>query len=219
MLDIGWTEILVIGMVAIVVFPSKDLPKLLRTTGQMVGRVRRMAGDFQSQFNAALREAEREVDLDDTRRKVEGLKSANPLADVKKALNPLRTAGDEIRKTLTEPAPKVPSNSQFVPPPVKPAVDAPASAATPARPASVDVPAPAVAPSVPPKIEAPAVASDTPARPKKPREPAKPKPVASERPAAAAKAPRTRKAATAGDAPAAPPRSRKKAGTPEGGSS
>ncbi len=68
MFEIGWSEILVIAVVAIVVFPSKDLPKLLRTVGQTVGRVRRMAGDFQSQFNQALREAEREIDLEETRK-------------------------------------------------------------------------------------------------------------------------------------------------------
>lgn len=100
MLEIGWSEILVIAVVAIVVFPSKDLPRLLRTVGQTVGRLRRMAGDFQSQFNQALREAEREVDLEETRKQIEGLKEANPLSDVKKALDPLRTAGDEIRRGL-----------------------------------------------------------------------------------------------------------------------
>ncbi|WP_165644918.1 Sec-independent protein translocase protein TatB, partial [Oharaeibacter diazotrophicus] len=105
MLEIGWSEILVIAVVAIVVFPSKDLPKLLRTVGQTVGRVRRMAGDFQSQFNAALREAEREVDLEETRKQIQSVKDANPLTDVKRALDPLRNAGDEIRRSLTSPPP------------------------------------------------------------------------------------------------------------------
>ena len=100
MLEIGWSEILVIAVVAIVVFPSKDLPKLLRTVGQTVGKLRRMAGDFQSQFSAALREAEREVDLEDTRKQLQDLKSANPLSEVKKALDPLRNAGEDMRREI-----------------------------------------------------------------------------------------------------------------------
>jgi sec-independent protein translocase protein TatB len=100
MFEIGWTELLVIAVVAIVVFPSKDLPRLLRNVGRMVGKARRMAGDFQSQFNAALREAEREVDLEDARKHITDLRDANPLTDVRKALDPLRTAADEIKRDL-----------------------------------------------------------------------------------------------------------------------
>ncbi len=101
MFEIGWSEILVIAVVAIVVFPSKDLPKLLRTVGQTVGRVRRMAGDFQSQFNQALREAEREIDLEETRKQVQDLKDANPLTSIRSALDPLRAAGEDIGRTIT----------------------------------------------------------------------------------------------------------------------
>lgn len=49
---------MLIGAVALVVIGPKDLPKAMRTVGQMVGKVRRMAGEFQSQFNDAMREAE-----------------------------------------------------------------------------------------------------------------------------------------------------------------
>jgi sec-independent protein translocase protein TatB len=152
MFDIGWTEILMIAVIAIVVFPTKDLPRLLRTTGQMIGRLRRMAGDFQSQFNSALREAEREVDLADTRKKVEDLKGLNPVADLKKALNPLRSAGEDIKRELTGNGASKRVASQFVPP------AAGVAAKAVAEPAKVDVPPPAVVPSKPPKIEAPKVA-------------------------------------------------------------
>ncbi len=208
MLDIGWTEILVIGAVAIVVFPSKDLPKLLRATGQMIGRVRRMAGDFQSQFNAALREAEREVDLAETRKQVEDLKGANPIGDVKRALNPLRSAGEDIRRSLTEPAPKAPAgNSQFVPPPVTPA-----AAETP--PAPVDVPPPAVAPATPPKIDAPPpVAAPAAAGSPAPSAPAPKKAAArTSAPKKTAAAPKTSAAAAPPVAKAAP-RARKTTGS------
>ena len=59
--------------------PVEGPAPLLRTAGQMMGKVRKMAGEFQGQFNAALREAERELDLEETRKKVEDLKSLNPM--------------------------------------------------------------------------------------------------------------------------------------------
>jgi len=60
MFDIGWTELLVIAMVAIVVVGPKDLPRLMRTVGGTVTQVRRMARDFQRQINDAVRDEELE---------------------------------------------------------------------------------------------------------------------------------------------------------------
>jgi sec-independent protein translocase protein TatB len=100
MFEVGWTEILVIAIVALIVFPTKDLPRLLRTVGQLVGKARRMAGDMQSQFNQALREAERQADLDDLKGDI---KSANPLTDLKKTLDPVRTFGEDLKKSVTTP--------------------------------------------------------------------------------------------------------------------
>ena len=102
MFEVGWTEILVIAIVALIVFPTKDLPRLLRTVGQLVGKARRMAGDMQSQFNQALREAEREADLTDLKSSVQ---SVNPLADLKKTFDPVRTLGDDLKKSVTAPIP------------------------------------------------------------------------------------------------------------------
>ncbi len=104
MFEVGWSEILVIAIVALIVFPTKDLPRLLRTVGQLVGKARRMAGDMQAQFNQALREAEREADLADLKNSVQ---NANPLTDLKKTLDPVRTFGDDLKKSMTTPlAPK-----------------------------------------------------------------------------------------------------------------
>ena len=58
MFDIGWSELLVIAIVAIVVVGPEDLPPLMRTVGRYAGKLRRMADDFQSQFNDALSESE-----------------------------------------------------------------------------------------------------------------------------------------------------------------
>jgi sec-independent protein translocase protein TatB len=56
--DVGWTEIVVIACVAIIVVGPKDLPRVLRTVGKTVGNLRRLAGDFQKQFDDALKDAE-----------------------------------------------------------------------------------------------------------------------------------------------------------------
>lgn len=58
MFDIGWSELVVIGVVALIVIGPKELPGVLRMVGQWTAKVRRMAAEFQGQFNEALREAE-----------------------------------------------------------------------------------------------------------------------------------------------------------------
>ncbi len=72
MFDVSWGEMLIVGAVALVVIGPKDLPRALRTVGQMVGKVRRMAGEFQGQFNEAMREAE----VAELRREMEEMKAA-----------------------------------------------------------------------------------------------------------------------------------------------
>ena len=58
MFDIGWSELLVIAAVALIVIGPKELPGVLRSVGHWMGKIRRMASDFQNQFNEAMREAE-----------------------------------------------------------------------------------------------------------------------------------------------------------------
>ena len=58
MFDIGWSELLVIAVVAIIVVGPKELPRLMRTFGHYVGKLRRMAVDFQRQFEEAVRDSE-----------------------------------------------------------------------------------------------------------------------------------------------------------------
>lgn len=53
MLDIGWTELLIIGVVALIVVGPKDLPKMFRTLGQLTGKARAMAREFQRAMDAA----------------------------------------------------------------------------------------------------------------------------------------------------------------------
>ncbi|KAB2956188.1 MAG: twin-arginine translocase subunit TatB, partial [Rhizobiaceae bacterium] len=96
MFDIGWTEMLVIAVVMIVVVGPKDLPKMLRTFGKTTAKLRSMAGDFQKQFNEALKEAE----LDDVKKSVDTLRSLNPANEIKKQLNPFEKAAADVRAGL-----------------------------------------------------------------------------------------------------------------------
>jgi sec-independent protein translocase protein TatB len=92
MFDFSWGEVMVIGGVALIVIGPKDLPKALRTVGQMTAKVRRMAGEFQSQFNEAMREAE----LDEVRKDLQGLNTSVASATTT-AFNPIQTIRDEIK--------------------------------------------------------------------------------------------------------------------------
>jgi len=58
MLDFDVGKLIVIGIVALVAIPSKDLPRVMRQLGQFAARTRRMAAEFQDQFMEAMREAE-----------------------------------------------------------------------------------------------------------------------------------------------------------------
>ena len=58
MFDIGWSEFLVIAVVALIAIGPKELPGVLRMVGQWIGKARRMASEFQGQFQEAMREAE-----------------------------------------------------------------------------------------------------------------------------------------------------------------
>ena len=96
MLDIGWTELLVIAIVLIVVVGPKDLPPMIRAFGKTMANLRRMAGEFRTQFDDALREA----DMDDVRKTIADAQSLNPASSIRDALNPLRQMGEDIKADL-----------------------------------------------------------------------------------------------------------------------
>ena len=78
MFDIGWSELVVIGVVALIAIGPKELPGVLRMVGQWMGKARKMASEFQGQFNEAMREAE--------------------MADVKKAFDDVKDAASDFSK-------------------------------------------------------------------------------------------------------------------------
>ena len=89
MFDIGWGELLVIGMVALVAIGPKELPGVLRTVGQWTGKLRRMAAEFQNQFHEAMREAELadlKKQVDEVTSEVRSYGSFDPVSDVRREL-------------------------------------------------------------------------------------------------------------------------------------
>ena len=71
MFDLDASKIVIVGVAALIFIPPTDLPRVLRQVGQFVGKMKRMANEFQGQFMDALREA----DMADLR------KEANKLSD------------------------------------------------------------------------------------------------------------------------------------------
>ncbi|WP_345803523.1 Sec-independent protein translocase protein TatB [Mesorhizobium sp. YIM 152430] len=96
MIDLSWSEILVVAIVLIVVVGPKDLPRLLRSFGKTMSTVRSMAGDFRKQFDEAIKEA----DLQDLKSLADDARKLNPASEIKKALNPMEQAAKDVRSGL-----------------------------------------------------------------------------------------------------------------------
>ncbi|KAA0970692.1 twin-arginine translocase subunit TatB [Aureimonas fodinaquatilis] len=144
MFEIGWLELLVIAVVMIVVVGPKDLPGMLRTFGRTTTQLRRMAGDFRKQFDDALKEAE----LDEVRKAASDLQKLDPTENIRKAMNPVKAVGDEIRSSLraaaTSPAPKASASPVAAEPSAEAVETAPATSAPVAEPTPVEEKIPAV---------------------------------------------------------------------------
>jgi sec-independent protein translocase protein TatB len=97
MLDMSWGEVMVIGAVALIVIGPKDLPRALRTVGQVTGKVRRMAAEFQGQFQEAIREAE----LDDVKQQLQGMNDS--VSSMNKGFNPIQSIRDELKTAVDAP--------------------------------------------------------------------------------------------------------------------
>ena len=90
MFDIGWSELVVIAVVALIAIGPKELPGVLRTVGQYMGKIRRMASEFQGQFQEAMREAEMadlKKQVDEMTDAAKGFTDFDPLASVKKEVD------------------------------------------------------------------------------------------------------------------------------------
>ncbi|PJE36854.1 twin-arginine translocase subunit TatB [Pseudooceanicola lipolyticus] len=91
MFDLGWTELLLIGIVALIVVGPKDLPVLFRNVGIWVGKARGMAREFSRAMNDA-------ADESGVKDVAKGLKAAtNPVSS---ALDGVKSATRDMTKGL-----------------------------------------------------------------------------------------------------------------------
>ena len=125
MFDIGWSELVVIAVVALIAIGPKELPGVLRMVGQWMGKARKMAAEFQGQFQEAMREAEMadlKKSFDEVKEAATGFTSGNIMTSLEKDVgNALRiddvdkpaapateTPAIEPPVTLTTPEPPIP---------------------------------------------------------------------------------------------------------------
>ena len=105
MFDIGWSEILVIAVVALIAIGPKELPGVLRMVGQWMGKARKMAAEFQGQFQEAMREAEMadlKKSFDEVREAASGLTSGGIMTSLQKDVT------DSLRiDDIDKPAPAI----------------------------------------------------------------------------------------------------------------
>src|SRR5580698_4578412 len=90
MFDIGWSEFLVIAVVALIAIGPKELPGVLRMVGQWIGKARKMAAEFQGQFREAMREAEMadlKKSFDEVREAATGFASGDIMTPLKDQAN------------------------------------------------------------------------------------------------------------------------------------
>jgi sec-independent protein translocase protein TatB len=110
MFDLGWGELLLIGIVALVVIGPKELPHAFRTLGQWMGKARALAREFQTHIDDLMRESQ----VDDMKREFNDMTRPPDFSDLEDDL----MAG---RESATKPKP-----AEAIAPPVPAATPEPA---------------------------------------------------------------------------------------------
>jgi sec-independent protein translocase protein TatB len=104
MFDIGWSEFLVIAIVALIAIGPKELPGVLRMVGQWMGKARRMAAEFQGQFQEAMREAEMadlKKSFDEVKETATGFTTDNIMTSLEKDVGNALRVDDVSEKPVT----------------------------------------------------------------------------------------------------------------------
>ncbi len=99
MLDIGWTELLVVALVLLIVVGPKDLPRVLRTVGRWTAKARSLAREFQ----VSIDDMARETDLADMKRELNSISSTGIAKNIEDQINPTgslaRASAETVGKT------------------------------------------------------------------------------------------------------------------------
>ncbi|MCS3726342.1 Sec-independent protein translocase protein TatB [Bradyrhizobium betae] len=128
MFDIGWSELVLIGVVALVAIGPKELPGVLRMVGQWMGKARKMAAEFQGQFQEAMREAEMadlKKSFDEVKEAASGFAGNNLMTSLQKdvsdalRVDPLDKPAETPTTAVVEPpvtptTPEAPTPETFV---------------------------------------------------------------------------------------------------------
>ncbi len=110
MFDIGWFELLLIGIVALIVVGPEDLPGMFRTVGRFVGRARGMAREFQR----SMEDAADESGLKDAAKGLDDLRSISDVRPTNMAKNYAKKTvlGDDDQQDVDETATDNPSEAE-----------------------------------------------------------------------------------------------------------
>ena len=100
MFDLDVSKMIIVGIVALAVSPPKDLPRVMRTVGQTLGKMRRMAAEFQGQFMDAMREVEREADLESVKKEFQAI---NDQAKIDTSFDPVGMMREDMTKAVASP--------------------------------------------------------------------------------------------------------------------
>lgn len=93
MFDIGWSELLVIGVVALIVIGPKDLPKALKTAGMLLRKARQISGEFRASLDEMVREAE----LEEVRAQVKKATEIDIEKEFEKTVDPTGSLAEALR--------------------------------------------------------------------------------------------------------------------------
>jgi sec-independent protein translocase protein TatB len=129
MFDIGWSELVVIAVVALIAIGPKELPGVLRMVGQWMGKARKMAAEFQGQFQEAMREAEMadlKKSFDEVKEAATGFTSGDLMTSLEKDVSSAMKIDDIDKPAIDTPATDTPSNIDAL---AAPATDTPAAEA------------------------------------------------------------------------------------------
>src|SRR5438445_3188136 len=93
MLDFSWSELALIGVVALVVIGPKDLPKALRTAGIWVRKARTISREFQNSVEQMMREAE----LDEVKKQIESVAAVDIEKEFEKTVDPTGELAESLK--------------------------------------------------------------------------------------------------------------------------